>query len=82
MKLIHRSLWSLIATLLVINTAQADELAPISVTTTVQEDPIQKKSTGVETDASSLVERVPGGGIHTNGQISGQTYFSWVVWTA
>ncbi len=53
----------------------ADELEPISVTDSAIEDPINLKSRAIETDTTNLMERIPGGGIHSNGAISGQTYY-------
>ena len=53
----------------------AEELQPISVTDSVLEDPVRLKSRAIETDVTNLMERVPGGGIHSNGAISGQTYY-------
>ena len=51
----------------------AEELQAISVTDTVIEDASSHKPIAVETDATTLMERVPGGGVHSNGAISGQT---------
>lgn len=53
----------------------AEELQPISVTDSVLEDPVRLKSRAIETDVTNLMERIPGGGIHSNGAISGQTYY-------
>ncbi len=53
----------------------AEQLQPISVTDTVIEDSNSAKPKTVETDVTHMMESVPGGGIHSNGAISGQTYF-------
>ena len=34
-----------------------------------------QKSASIETDVTTLMESIPGGGIHSNGAISGQTYY-------
>lgn len=54
----------------------AEELEPISITTTVTNSPsVTNKPIGIESDTSTLLERFPGGAVHSNGQISGQTYY-------
>ncbi|MFK7793816.1 MAG: TonB-dependent receptor [Gammaproteobacteria bacterium] len=53
----------------------AEELKPISVTDTAIQDSNSPKPTAVETDVTTLMEKIPGGGIHSNGAISGQTYY-------
>ena len=53
----------------------AEELQAISVTDSPIQDPINLKSRAIETDTTTLMERIPGGGIHSNGAISGQTYY-------
>lgn len=54
----------------------AEELEPISVTTNITNTPsVTKKPIGIESDTSALLERFPGGAVHSNGQISGQTYY-------
>lgn len=53
----------------------AEELQPISVTDTAIQGSISAKPISAETDVSTLMEGIPGGGIHSNGAISGQTYY-------
>ena len=66
---------AIFATIVSIPLHAAEELQPISVTDSVIEDPIHLKSRAIETDVTNLMERIPGGGIHSNGAISGQTYY-------
>ncbi len=53
----------------------AEELQPISVTDTAIQSSNSSKPNTVETDVTTLMEKVPGGGVHSNGAISGQTYY-------
>ena len=55
--------------------ANAENLKPISITDTAISSSNSAKPTTVETDVTTLMEKVPGGGIHSNGAISGQTYY-------
>ena len=55
--------------------AHAEELQPISVTDSAIQESSAKKPVSVETDVTSMMETIPGGGIHSNGAISGQTYY-------
>ena len=57
-----------------INT-NAEQLKPISVTDTAIHSSNSPKPTSVESDVTTLMEKVPGGGVHSNGAISGQTYY-------
>ena len=53
----------------------AEELAPISVTDTVIIESEPAVSQGASSDVSAVMKQVPGGNVHGNGQISGQTYY-------
>ena len=53
----------------------AEQLKPISVTDTVIQSSSSHKPATVETDVTALMEKIPGGGIHSNGAISGQTHY-------
>ena len=64
-----------ILALLCISPTSAEELQPISVTDSAIEDAKTHKPKTVETDVTTLMESIPGGGIHSNGPISGQTYY-------
>ena len=61
--------------LLAIKSNAAEELQPISVTDTAIDEPSEQKPIAIESDVATLMERVPGGGVHSNGAISGQTYY-------
>ncbi len=74
MKLKH-IYFAIFAAIISIPLHAAEELQPISVTDSVLEDPVRLKSRAIETDVTNLMERIPGGGIHSNGAISGQTYY-------
>ena len=54
---------------------QAEQLQPISVTDRAIQNTETQKSASIETDVATLMESIPGGGIHSNGAISGQTYY-------
>ena len=67
-----------IAILLILSSSSlsvAEELAPISVTDTaiIESEPTISK--GASSDVSTAMKQVPGGSVHGNGQISGQTYY-------
>ena len=66
---------TMIATMVSLPIFASEELQPISVTDSVIQDPVHLKSRAIETDVTNLMERIPGGGIHSNGAISGQTYY-------
>ena len=66
---------TMIATMVCLPLYASEELQPISVTDTVIQDPVHLKSRAIETDVTNLMERIPGGGVHSNGAISGQTYY-------
>ncbi len=66
---------SIISISLLALNANAQELKPISVTDTAIQSSNSSKPTTVETDVTTLMEKVPGGGVHSNGAISGQTYY-------
>ena len=53
----------------------AEELNPISVTDSVIQDAQIQKPETAETDVTTMMEAIPGGGVHSNGAISGQTYY-------
>jgi len=56
--------------------ANAKELQPITVTDTIiQGNSSTSKPETVETDIANMMETVPGGAVHSNGAISGQTYY-------
>ena len=65
----------IIISILISPTHAADELQAISVTDSAIKDPVNLKSRAIETDTTNLMERIPGGGVHSNGAISGQTYY-------
>lgn len=64
-----------LACVLLISPVTGEELAPISVTGSVIQDKQQYKPLSTETDAARLMEAIPGGAVHSNGAISGQTYY-------
>ena len=66
---------SLIAVSILAINANAEQLQPISVTDTAIQNSNSPKLTSAETDVTTLMEKVPGGGIHSIGAISGQTYY-------
>ena len=53
----------------------AEELAPISVTDTVIIESTPASSVSATSDVTSEMKQVPGGNVHGNGQIAGQTYY-------
>ncbi|MEM7304762.1 MAG: TonB-dependent receptor [Pseudomonadota bacterium] len=53
----------------------AEELAPISITDTVIIEEQPAPSIGATSDSAKAMNQVPGGAVHGNGQISGQTYY-------
>jgi iron complex outermembrane receptor protein len=55
--------------------ANAEQLQPISVTDTAIQNSNSPKPITVESDVTTLMEKIPGGGVHSNGAISGQTYY-------
>jgi iron complex outermembrane receptor protein len=55
--------------------ANSEALKPISITDTVIQSPYSSKPNAIETDVTTLMEKIPGGSVHSNGAISGQTYY-------
>ena len=70
-----QALFTVLLSMILTPLAIAEELQAISVTDTVIEDTSSHKPVTVETDVTTLMEGIPGGGVHSNGAISGQTYY-------
>ena len=69
------SITSIIIVSLLALHANAEDLKPISVTDTPIQGANSAKPNSVKTDVTTLMEKIPGGGVHSNGAISGQTYY-------
>ena len=66
---------------LIVSAYADEELQPILVIDKAIEDSSELKPVGIETDSTSLMERIPGGGVHTNGALSGQAYYRGIFGT-
>lgn len=55
--------------------AIAEQLPSITVTDSAIQNNNSSKPVSVESDVTNMMDSIPGGGIHSNGAISGQTYF-------